>query len=256
MGKGGNKMKKLLLGTILLWLVMFIPIPAMAGVTIGVGISLPPIVFHGSPYVVAMPETYDVYFVPDIDVDLFFWNGWWWRPWEGRWYRSRYYDRGWDYYYDIPWFYFEIDPGWRRYHRNHNWKGYRWNYRRIPYHEFQHNWKSWYNTRYWERQRTWDVQKYRPQPQQQRDELRLQRHDHYQRRPGVQQTPRQEPRRQEQYQRRPEIQQPQRQQKTQAQPSQPRDRENDRGHNDQDRGDRDRGDRNDGTRTPDGGFSK
>ena len=74
------ELKKILLGTILLALVLVVPIPTMAGVNIGVGISLPPIVFNAPPNVVVMPDTYDVYVVPDIDVDLFFWNGWWWRP--------------------------------------------------------------------------------------------------------------------------------------------------------------------------------
>ena len=96
MHKGGNKMKKLLLGTILLALAIVVPIPTMAGVNISIGISLPPpIVFAAPPDVVAMPDANGVYFVPDIAVDMFFWNGWWWRPWEGRWYRSLYYDRGW-----------------------------------------------------------------------------------------------------------------------------------------------------------------
>jgi len=26
---------------------------------------------------------------------LVFWNGWWWRPWLGHWYRSQYYNWGW-----------------------------------------------------------------------------------------------------------------------------------------------------------------
>jgi hypothetical protein len=73
---------------------------------------LPPaIVFHGPIEVVVIPDTYiyDVYAVPDIEVDIFFSRGWWWRPWEGRWYRSRYHDRGWVYYRYIPDFYYDID---------------------------------------------------------------------------------------------------------------------------------------------------
>ena len=88
-------MKKLLFGTILLALVSVFPITTMAAVDISVNISLPPpIVFQAPPDVIVMPDTDDVYVVPDIDVDMFFWNGWWWRLWEGRWYRSQYYDRG------------------------------------------------------------------------------------------------------------------------------------------------------------------
>ena len=88
-------MKRLLLGTALLALVIMVPIPTMAAVDIHIGFPLPPpIIFPAPPEVIVLPDTDDVYVAPDIDVDLFFWNGWWWRPWEGRWYRSRYHDRG------------------------------------------------------------------------------------------------------------------------------------------------------------------
>ena len=129
---GGKKMKKLLFGTILLALVIVIPIPTMAQVGISVNIGLPPpIPFPAPPWLIVIPETY-VYVAPDIDVDLFFWNGWWWRPWGGHWYRSRYYDRGWGYYRNVPSFYFDVDPGWRGYYGDQNWYGHRWDYERIP----------------------------------------------------------------------------------------------------------------------------
>ena len=88
-------MKKLFFGTVLLALVIVVPIPTMARVDVSVNIGLPPpIMFAAPPSLIVMPETY-VYVVPDVDVDIFFYNGWWWRPWEGRWYRSRHYDSGW-----------------------------------------------------------------------------------------------------------------------------------------------------------------
>ncbi len=180
-------MKKLLWGTMLFALLIVLPISTRAAANIYVDISLPPpIVFQAPPEVIVIPDTHDVYVVPTIDVDLFFWNGWWWRLWEGRWYRSHYYDRSWGYYDSVPSFYFEVDPGWRGYYRDHNWYGHRWNYERIPYHQLQQNWKSWHNDRHWERQRTWDVQGYRPRPQHQIQELRQQRQQQYQQRPEVQ----------------------------------------------------------------------
>jgi hypothetical protein len=88
-------MKKLIVKILFLTLVIFVPVSAMAGVSVHVNIPLPPpIIFPGPPEVVVIPET-NVYAVPDVDADIFFYSGWWWRPWEGRWYRSRYYDRGW-----------------------------------------------------------------------------------------------------------------------------------------------------------------
>jgi len=182
-------MEKLLLGTILLALAIVVPMPTMArvDVSIGIGIPLPPpVVFQAPPNVIVMPDTNYVYVVPDIDVDMFFWYGWWWRLWEGRWYRSHYYDRGWAYYDRIPSFYFDVDPGWRGHYRDHNWYGHRWNYERIPNRRLQQNWKSWQNNRHWERHGTWGVQSYQPRPQQQRQELRHQRQEQYQQRPEVQ----------------------------------------------------------------------
>ncbi len=182
--------------TLLLALVIAVPAPAMARVDVTVSIALPPpIVFAAPPELIVIPDTY-VYVVPDIDEDIFFWNGWWWRLWEGRWYRSHYYDRGWGYYNNVPSFYFDVDPGWRGYYRDHNWYGHRWNYERIPHQRLQQNWKGWQNDRHWERQGTWGVQSYQPRPQQQRQELRQQRQQQYQQRPEVQQH------------RQPQVQQP------------------------------------------------
>jgi hypothetical protein len=179
-------MKKLLLGTILLALAIVVPVPATAGVNISIGISLPPpVVFEAPPDVIVLPDTDDVYAVPGVDVDLYFWGGWWWRLWDGRWYRSHYYDRSWAYYDDVPSFYYDVDPGWRGYYRDREWQGHRWSYERIPERRLRQNWKSWHKKRYWERQGTWGVQSYHPRAQQQRQELRHQRQRQYEERPEV-----------------------------------------------------------------------
>jgi hypothetical protein len=220
-------MKKFLLGTILLGLAIVVPIPTMAGVDIHVGISLPPpIIFDAPPDVIVLPDTNYVYVVPDIYyADLFFWNGWWWRPWEGRWYQSYYYDRGWAYYNNVPGFYFDIDPGWRGYYRDHSWHGRQWYYERIPNQRLQQNWKIWNKNRHWEKQGTWGVKSYKPLPQQHRQELRHQRQEQYQQRPEVQRHQQwiKEQQKQRQVQKPPVQQQRQIQkQQPQQQHSQPR----------------------------------
>lgn len=207
-------MKKLFLGTLLFALVFAVSIPSMAraGVNVNVGIALPlppPIVFPAPPALIVLPDTY-VYVVPDVDVDIFFYGGWWWRPWNGRWYRSHYYDRGWGYYNTVPSFYFDVDPGWRGYYRDHNWYGHRWNYERIPHQRLQRTWKDWQNKRHWERQGTWGVQDYKPRPIQERQKLRQQRQQQYQQRPEVQK------------QTQPEVQKPQRRQQMKPQVQQPK----------------------------------
>ena len=210
-------MKKLFLGTIFLALSIMISNSTMAQVNINIQIPLPPLItFSAPPDVIVMPDTNNVYVVPDINVDLFFWGGWWWRPWEGRWYRSHYYDRGWAYYNHAPSFYFDVDPHWREHYREHNWYGHHWNYERIPDKRLQQNWKSWNNNRYWERQRTWGVQGYHPRPQQQRQELRQQRQKEYQRRPEVQRH-----QQQMEQQKHSQVHQPQGQSHNQPQVQQP-----------------------------------
>lgn len=159
-------MRNLIVGSMFLILVVAAPLQSMARVDISVNIGLPPpIAFVHPPEVIPLPETESVYAVPGLDIDLFFWNGWWWRPWEGRWYRSRYYDHGWVFYSGIPVFYTHVDPGWRGYYNNRNWRGYNWIYRPIPHRDLRRNWQSWHNDRYWERHNNWGVQSYpRPRP--------------------------------------------------------------------------------------------
>ena len=161
-------MNKLLFGKILLALIFVLPAPAMAAVNVDVSISLPPpIVFAAPPALVVLPETY-VYVVPDADVEIFFFNGWWWRPWEGHWYRSRYYDSGWGRYRSVPSFYGQVPSGWRDDYREHRWRGHQWDHRPIPHKQVQQNWRGWEKNKHWEKQNSWGVQGLKPRTQSQR----------------------------------------------------------------------------------------
>ena len=167
-------MKKFLVRTILLSFVLLFPVPSMAGVDIGVNISLPPpIVFAAPPEVVVIPETY-VYVVPDSHEEIFFYNGWWWRPWEGRWYRSRDYGSGWAYYRRVPSFYAGVPRGWRNDYRGHRWGGQPWNYQRIPHQQLNRNWSTWQKSNHWEKQQTWGVQGLKPRMRSQPPEHKVQ----------------------------------------------------------------------------------
>jgi hypothetical protein len=155
----GEKMKKLLFGMVLLALVIAVPTPTMAMGRVDVGVSIPlppPIGFAGPPEMVVIPETY-IYVAPDVDVDVFFYGGWWWRPWEGRWYRSQNYNSGWGYYEGTPSFYGSVHSGWRNDYRQRRWGGHQWNYQRIPHQQVQRNWQGWERDRHWEKQNTWGV---------------------------------------------------------------------------------------------------
>ena len=70
--------------------------PARAEVSVGININLgpPPIVVAAPPAVVMIPQT-QVYFVPDPQIDVFFYGGYWWAPRGEQWYRAREYKGPW-----------------------------------------------------------------------------------------------------------------------------------------------------------------
>jgi len=157
-------MKKLFFGIMLLALLTAFPFSSEAAVDVDVhiGIPLPPaIVFSAPPLTVVIPETY-IYAVPDVPQDIFFYGGWWWRPWEGRWYRSHSYDRGWAYYKGAPSFYPHVPPRWREDYRNHHWKGHPWKHQRVPAKQVQGNWRGWEKKKHWENQQHWGVPDMKP----------------------------------------------------------------------------------------------
>jgi len=139
--------------TLFLFVAVFVPLSAKAQVDVNVNVNVPlppPVVFASPPEVVVLPET-NVYVVPDVEEEIFFSAGWWWRPWQGRWYRSRYYDRGWVFYRAAPpRFYRHVPPGWRNDYHEHRWHGQEWRHERIPHHEVQRNWRGWERDRHWQ----------------------------------------------------------------------------------------------------------
>ena len=138
-----------------------LPDAVQAQVNIQVGIALPPpIVFAAPPEVIVLPGSY-VYVAPDLAEEMYFVDGWWWRPWQGRWYRSQYYDRDWGPYSSVPSFYGNVHQGWRDDYRDHRWSGQAWDYQRMPHARVEQNWNTWKSTNYWESQQTWGVKDYR-----------------------------------------------------------------------------------------------
>jgi hypothetical protein len=109
----------------------------------------PPPVYSvtGQPTVVVIPGTY-VYVIPGISVDILFYNGAWYRPYEGRWYWSRSYRGPWGYMrpMDVPPVLTGLPP-------RHEWAPP--GHQRIPYGQLKKNWKRWEREGYWERDEEW-----------------------------------------------------------------------------------------------------
>jgi hypothetical protein len=134
-------MKKLLTALLFVFMTLF-PVISMAGVAVRANIPLPPpLPFIAPPHVVVLPGM-DVYAVPDIEEEIFFREGWWWRHWDNRWYRSRYHNHGWAYYRGHPVWYGRIPHDWRDNYRNRVWSGHQWDHRPIPHGDLDRHWRD------------------------------------------------------------------------------------------------------------------
>ena len=110
---------------------------ANSELNLNIGINIPSVAVVKSlpPTVAVIPET-DIYFAPDIDDDMFFYSGYWWRPIEGRWYRTV--ELG------APWVVIEtrrvprelisVPSDYRRVPPGHD---------KIPYGQMKKNWRQW-----------------------------------------------------------------------------------------------------------------
>ena len=134
-------MKKLMVVAIASLLFLGFSGQSIAGIHIGVNIPLPPIfTFSASPELVVIPGTY-AYYDPDVDFNLFFYAGYWYRPYERYWYRSVSYEGPWVYIGTPPYVLLSLPQNYRIMTRG---------YRRIPYGELHRNWQAWQRDRYWE----------------------------------------------------------------------------------------------------------
>jgi hypothetical protein len=116
---------------------------AEVNVNVGINVPLPSLVFHAPPPVVVVPGTY-AYVVPDVDVDIVFFQGYWYRPYGDRWFRSASYNGPWRHLahasvpgalYSLPSDYRHVPPG----------------HQRIPYGQLKKNWKGWEKDRHWDK---------------------------------------------------------------------------------------------------------
>lgn len=159
-----------------LWLIL-VGQPAVAGVNVGIGIGidlpLPVFTFQAPPELVVVPGSY-VYYVPDVDHDIRFYQGYWYRSWNNRWHRARSYNGPWAFigprYVPAP--VFRLPPDYRR----------RVIYERVRYDDVNRHWRRWERERYWEKNRDWWRKKHDPRDDRRDD--RGGRGDHHDRNSG------------------------------------------------------------------------
>jgi len=117
---------------------------AIADVNVNVGINIPPpLVISAPPPVVVIPRTY-VYFPPEVEVDIFFYHDYWYRPHQARWYRSESYKGPWVHIVTekVPPVLLRLPPDFRHVPPGHQ---------PIPYGQVKKNWRTWEKERYWDK---------------------------------------------------------------------------------------------------------
>jgi len=102
----------------------------------------PAYAFPAPPEVVPVPGTY-AYMVPGINVDIFFYQGYWYRPFRGRWFMATAYNGPWVFTRAVPPVLLRLPPGYRRLALR---------YRPIPHAELMRSWRGWERERHWEHQ--------------------------------------------------------------------------------------------------------
>ncbi len=138
-----QSIKIILIGTVLA-VCMGLADAGLAEVNVNIGIGVPPVVIAAPPAVVLIPSTY-VYFVPDVEVDIFFYHGYWYRPHHGHYYRATSYDGPWVILAPkavpkaimyVPADFHRVPPG----------------HQRIQHAELMNHWESWEKEKHWDKQ--------------------------------------------------------------------------------------------------------
>jgi hypothetical protein len=126
--------------------ILFSPMKSNAEVNVSVGIALPPLVFPGPPPLVVIPGSTYVYYPPEVGVDIFFYHGYWYRPYRGYWYRGAGYNGPWHGIGGerVPRAVIGIPPGFRRGPVA---------YEHVPYGDERNHWRTWERERHWDRGR-------------------------------------------------------------------------------------------------------
>lgn len=75
---------------------LFSPAPAAAGIQVDIAVALPPLFIPAPPALIVIPGT-PVYYPPAVGADIFFFNGYWYRPHRGYWFISGHFNGPWSF---------------------------------------------------------------------------------------------------------------------------------------------------------------
>lgn len=129
----------------LAFFVLGTPLILQADVNISVGIvAPPPVILPSPPSVLLIPGTY-AYFVPDLKVDILFYQGYWYRTHGGYWYLATHYNGPWSHVIisRVPRVLIDLPSGFHDMPRTDQ---------RISYRQLKSYWKKWEDEGHWDKQ--------------------------------------------------------------------------------------------------------
>ncbi len=128
--------------------IMVFPGKSDAEINLSVSIPLPGLGIVAPPAMMVIPGTY-AYFAPDVSADLFFYRGYWYRPYQGEWYYSAEFNGPWGRLAigNVPSPLVNLPPDYRRVPSG---------YERMRYGTVKRNWRRWEEERHWDSGRGWD----------------------------------------------------------------------------------------------------
>lgn len=118
-----------------------VAVAVWAEVNVNINIGPPALVVAPDPVLAVIPGTY-VYFVVDLDADLFFYHGYWWRLHNGRWFRAAVPGGPWKHWRKVPPPLLNLPPGWRNLPPGQM---------KLKHSEVKRNWQQWEKERRWDR---------------------------------------------------------------------------------------------------------
>lgn len=124
---------------------LFGPATGRAEVNVSISVPLPGLVIPAPPGLIVVPGS-PVYYSPEVDAGLFFYHGYWYRPYRGVWYIAGGYSGPWRAVGPrlVPRPLLDLPPGYRRMPPPRV---------RMPYPVVQRNWRTGENERRWDNER-------------------------------------------------------------------------------------------------------
>lgn len=116
---------------------------AQAEVNVNINVGIPAVRVSSDPVMTVIPGTY-IYFITESSEDIFFYQGYWWRPYKGRWHRANGFNGPWVFVKPgrVPPGMLKLPSGWRKLPPGHP---------SVKHSQVKNSWKQWEKEKHWDK---------------------------------------------------------------------------------------------------------